>query len=494
MQTASLDDDGRMIIIRSLPLGRLSLQASATEWSRRVEQRAREAKVRAVFAESPAAAGADVVWFPNAIEVWTSLAVRTARGLPCLEWFWRTAANGWNPHAEPAATLRQAFQRVIALGGLPASFLLGRRLAAERMLLPLLRAFTVEDVRPWLPTPEFDRPIDIDSGVLPVNSTRTESPPPVPLWPHPWESIAVHYLREFPRPDVRLLWLAATALSSTSPLPPSIPAARQLAAEVSGKTTSTPDGSNEAQARPSNPVVESSALSPDGPPAAFRTAPIPQASELEPRRTRFGGLLFVVPLFERLGLPTWPNATDTGWAAFSLIVQHCRRGSAAGDDDPLVQLFATATQTLPAPFVLNSLPLIESTGGPRLLARWNATWRVLLDASGRLPVAAWRGSKPGKPIKAQRPIRRTSAFPDSFDPCIVGLALGAHRLCRRITGLGLKSLVRRPARAVVTETHLDLYFRPIDADVRIRRAALDINPGWVPWLGRIVSFHFTTED
>jgi hypothetical protein len=30
--------------------------------------------------------------------------------------------------------------------------------------------------------------------------------------------------------------------------------------------------------------------------------------------------------------------------------------------------------------------------------------------------------------------------------------------------------------------------------MRIRRAGLDIDPGWVPWLGRVVSFHYRETE
>jgi hypothetical protein len=65
-----------------------------------------------------------------------------------------------------------------------------------------------------------------------------------------------------------------------------------------------------------------------------------------------------------------------------------------------------------------------------------------------------------------------------------------RRWCRRNPGLGLATLIRRSGRAVVSPTHLDVCFHLANADPRIRRAGLDIDPGWVPWLGRIVKFHY----
>ena len=67
-------------------------------------------------------------------------------------------------------------------------------------------------------------------------------------------------------------------------------------------------------------------------------------------------------------------------------------------------------------------------------------------------------------------------------------ALG--RLLRRHAGLGLALLVVRDAGVSVTPTHIDVVL-PLDrADMTVRRAALDRDPGWLPWFGWIVSFHY----
>jgi hypothetical protein len=48
----------------------------------------------------------------------------------------------------------------------------------------------------------------------------------------------------------------------------------------------------------------------------------------------------------------------------------------------------------------------------------------------------------------------------------------------------------QPARLLANETHLDLDLLTQRVDIDIRRAGLDIDPGWVPWLGRVVTFHY----
>jgi hypothetical protein len=60
--------------------------------------------------------------------------------------------------------------------------------------------------------------------------------------------------------------------------------------------------------------------------------------------------------------------------------------------------------------------------------------------------------------------------------------------------MDLHELVARTAWASSSATHIDLVFALEQVDLRIRRLGLDSDPGWVPWLGRIVSFHFVTSD
>lgn len=60
--------------------------------------------------------------------------------------------------------------------------------------------------------------------------------------------------------------------------------------------------------------------------------------------------------------------------------------------------------------------------------------------------------------------------------------------------LTLADVVRRPARMGWTRTHVDVFLRARDADLRIRRLGLDLDPGWVPWLARVVTFHYLAAE
>jgi hypothetical protein len=69
-----------------------------------------------------------------------------------------------------------------------------------------------------------------------------------------------------------------------------------------------------------------------------------------------------------------------------------------------------------------------------------------------------------------------------------------RRHLRRHVGIGLYSLVCRPARIAITATHVDVRQDLNAVDLRIRRAGLDVDPGWVPWLGRVLRFHYGRDQ
>lgn len=58
------------------------------------------------------------------------------------------------------------------------------------------------------------------------------------------------------------------------------------------------------------------------------------------------------------------------------------------------------------------------------------------------------------------------------------------------TGVWQPDLLALTAQIQYSPSHIDLY-APMNAiRLPVRLAGLDINPGWLPWLGRVVSFHY----
>jgi hypothetical protein len=69
-----------------------------------------------------------------------------------------------------------------------------------------------------------------------------------------------------------------------------------------------------------------------------------------------------------------------------------------------------------------------------------------------------------------------------------------NRFLNRYASAALRGLINRGGRIVHTRTHLDVVFDPEQIDIDIRRAGLDIDPGWVSWLGRVVQYHYISGD
>ena len=54
----------------------------------------------------------------------------------------------------------------------------------------------------------------------------------------------------------------------------------------------------------------------------------------------------------------------------------------------------------------------------------------------------------------------------------------------------MREIVARPGVFSVNRTDLDVSLPLDEADIRIRRIGLDLDPGWLPWFGRVVRFHY----
>jgi hypothetical protein len=65
-----------------------------------------------------------------------------------------------------------------------------------------------------------------------------------------------------------------------------------------------------------------------------------------------------------------------------------------------------------------------------------------------------------------------------------------RRYCRVHARIGLHDLIVRPGRIAATPTHIDVFLDARSVDLRIRRAGLDVDPGWLPWIGRVLRFHY----
>jgi hypothetical protein len=207
-------------------------------------------------------------------------------------------------------------------------------------------------------------------------------------------------------------------------------------------------------------------------------------------RTRFGGLLFLLDPLRRLGVPAAildepALATDPGLPAL---------------------LYGIACRLAPDAWADPCALVLTDDGAPQAPATAPTAERLAAAARARDRIATAAAQLPARPLPADRAdlaahaARLPVALPAWLDALCVDVAahVAAQLRARLDRDAPLAELVAgvvaRDAVLAVTRTHVDVTFElaalEVDALVGLRRAALDLDPGWVPFLGRIVGFHY----
>lgn len=174
------------------------------------------------------------------------------------------------------------------------------------------------------------------------------------------------------------------------------------------------------------------------------------------------GFAFVVPLMQRLGMAELLAGNEILIAIDfprRLLWALAQRFGLA-ESDPLQQLFAGVEPV--DDFTITRLCIPDN-------------WWRLVTASGR----------PLKGMGGEAAI--------DLNQLIITVQQLAALYLRRYCDLSLRTLVQRPGRVVITATHWDTIFDLNQIDLRLRRIALDSDPGWLAWLGRVVQFHYDRE-
>ena len=200
-------------------------------------------------------------------------------------------------------------------------------------------------------------------------------------------------------------------------------------------------------------------VGPDSSPAADE---LPASLCLLGEETAAGGLFFLLNVLTRIGLPAALEAcsalAEGGLVAHILKAIAARAGVA--DSDPVVLCLDPAeTQFELSPEVLADL------------SRRPEAWPVGFAPTSRLCMEA--------------------------NDLLRVWMVAVRRWCWRMGRLTLREIVHRKGRVWLTRTDVDITLPLDQADVRIRRIGLDIDPGWLPWFGdcgRVVRFHYRQWD
>ena len=155
--------------------------------------------------------------------------------------------------------------------------------------------------------------------------------------------------------------------------------------------------------------------------------------------TRAGGLLFLLNALARRGFPQW-----------------------------LRQRHDSLQRRQEFTLTLLMLALVRLRVGGE-----DPIWGALVPGAGRHQSAVW--------VRCRRLAGR---------PEVCRWLRRLRRELRQRHQIGLEELVLRRGRLHTTATHLEVGFDLDQVDLRIRMGGLDLDPGWLPWLGRVVSFRY----
>lgn len=475
------DPDDRLLVLRRLDMGRLASRTSRAQWANRASERVRAQAARAVHAATPGAASADAVWFHSFAEARALLLGELAAGRKPAAWFWRLAVRDWEGH-----TLVDWLPRLLADVGSDPSV----EVAVARMLVDMVEAgrlpalivalaalprpgIATGALRPGTPA-RASRPAILDTQ-QPVISTDTRNEALIaqatlrrlaePVWravmlavvtmppTHParfW-LVRLALIAAEPgilsQPDTLAAW--TEALVTASPPPPSDGITSRHAsgpADIAGPPPLSPAHQTHPEATDAPPRLLAAAANPPSGPAAPRSRPIPEAADApgpasplaaEPMRAHD-------PADERRSVS----------AGLFLLV------------GPLVRLHFPAW--------LDDHPVLAAQGFPR----------TLLHAIARR-----------MRVPADDPVFAVLRGADDHDwPApLTAWRVGLDRWLRRTVRTRLDQVVHRRGWIVGTQDDLSIRFRVDDADIRLRRMALDVDPGWVPWLGCTLRYHYRDQ-
>jgi hypothetical protein len=482
-RTATLPDLGaRLVFVRRLPLGQLAANASAQTVSLLIEKRFAEEDWAIVHAVEGGTDDAPAVWFRDALEAHEAAALKIAGGQALDDWFW--------PLAIPAITAAASDERLRALAlavgsmeeapaALPAWTASLVRAGYRSQLIAALRP---GDGHALL------RSAGMSAVSTPGRSERTLTPDdPFGGWDKQVPTALAESQRGSSRGqrkaelDDRVLFVELmTSRASGRPprWPPAIaPRSKATAGDAPAAIVPAPDAGARARRGYGTPapVAPRETIEPGTEPPSRRLAWAADATRGTGR-----GEAAEAPPGERCQ-PSSPDSHDGPRAAPSASAR--AGGGASGGFDSSWQLPEGAPTA--AGGLMFLLPVLERVG----FAKW-AEERGTGEAEPEVMTAQIFHlllSRLG--VEDQDPIWRIAAGFRPFEGAAVWLT-ACRRFLRRNARIGPASLVVRPALLSITPTHVDVFFRLTAADVRIRRAGLDLDPGWVPWFGRVVAFHY----
>ncbi len=477
------EDEGRIYYFRRLLLRELPVDGTRRAWLDSFQSALRQLASRAVHGADPRAMSAEAVFFHNYEESWSLLLRKVARDEATSSWFW-PLVSGSPPHASRSTQLAAVLERMRQK---PPSW----RAASQIIFSPndeidalrLVAILAPQAAQEWL------------------RDLRRTSRPGTPL--HPvrlpgrMENLLVRAAQSSGCDDARTIWLAFLAVIAAHSSFDFDPAIQVLQAEAvlrqlvhssapapthadnDSLAKSAPDFSAEMGTRFRRiKIAEDASVSVGALACEEKTGESTRAAPIASDLPAFA----VVPTLHR---PIMGEPTNAAGLFFLLNVLR-QLG--------IVRTLECCRVLERSAFVARLLQRLADHAGvdqSDAILLW--VKEAISDASevtdpdetlARIPVTT-----------SICPSNLTLAVQDAFENAallrIWGVAV--RRWCWRAAQVTVSEVANRPGRVSLSRADLDVTL-PLDAvDIRIRRAGLDLDPGWLPWFGRVVRFHYAVR-
>ncbi|RQP21485.1 hypothetical protein [Piscinibacter terrae] len=467
LNTADFGDAGRLVLVRRLRLAALPPRASPALVARAMETAWRAAALRAVPAVHPSAGRSEAVFFASRFEARMAWLAKVAGGEVPAAWFWSAALPELK--AVAAMPVSAAIECVMesALQGSEPAVAGALKRWPDAALVALVRGMPAVSHRRLLQvltsSAHAQRSAPVATLVARVRAAKA-LPPPLAIVARRLSAWAP--MDEAPANLLAALWLEPVL--RRMPSMDEVLAVASRAVWMAGQSLAMPavgEGSAQAQAGVAEkdapqvhaldePTLEAragaSAADPTRQRADTGTASRPEAWKIESGLTPQPQPRVKARAARAAFQPSWPWLVDAAFTRCGGLMLVLNVLAALRFDRRLQGVEASERRRLVQALLLCCLDVAK--------APEDEPQRAWLDAPPHPSLRLW--------------------------------TLRLRRTLRRHARMDLADLVRRPAWVSATPTHIDVVFAMDDVDMRLRRLGLDADPGWVPWFGRIVNFHF----
>jgi hypothetical protein len=426
------EEEGRLYYFRRLRVTDLPEDGDRRAWLNAFQQAMQEQAGQAVHGAQPRTAAADSVYFRTEQEACECLLMLYAARRTPVEWYWPRISRkpqGASAPEHVVGVIETLLQTAAGWSAVAAAFF---SLTRQSDITNLLRMLPEQVIVKWIQ----EMGADLSAPARPIHfSTATVATIQAALATTGPDSPA-------------MLWLAALAVILLQPSSLEAQSAVRIARAslhdfIGGAPLSSTKSSAEQTITPAIPG--------SGPTPVSNSATTAMAKEQS----------------ERFDDNTATPAVNANIGPAESAKELC---------------FGERTAAAGLYFLLNAL---------RRLELGEQQYSLLFIARLFARIAAYTGVEADDPIRIWfEAIEREDGSEEPNERLLRIWLIKLRKWCWRNGRLSLRDIVQRPGYITLTRTHLDVTLSIDSADIRIRRTGLDLDPGWLPWFGRVVHFHY----